>query len=383
MKHVSELEFKEGDPADDQAALVTKALDDLRTAFDARLKEIETKAAPDTKLKDRLDALEAKMNRPGRTSDIETKSAEIVAFESFLRGGTANLSDLEKKTMTVANNNVLAPIEYGAEVLKLLRVLSPIRGYARTVTIGAREISYPRRTGSTAATWINTETDTTDDTGTTYEQALITPGELRAKVPVSQQLIEDNEYNLTGEISQDLAESFAIAEGAAFVSGSGTNQPMGLLTSTAISSMITGNASGFPTTNPADVLIQMAHQIPELHFKNSVWVMNRLTLGTLRQFKDSMGRYLVLDGMTKDAPTTLLGQPVVDAPDMPVIAAGNTPILLGDLQGYRIVDRVSFNMFYDPYSLVSSGQVLYHARRRVGGDVTHKDRFIKLKVSAS
>lgn len=382
MKHVSELEFKEGDPADDQTALVTKALDDLRVAFDARLKEIETKAAPDSKLKDRLDALEAKMNRPGRNSDIETKSGEMLAFESFLRGGQANLNDLEKKALTVANNNVLAPIEYGAEVLKLLRLLSPIRAHARVVTIGAREVSYPRRTGSTAASWVQNETDARTESETSYEQALITPGELATYVDVSQQLIEDNEYNLPGEISQDLAESFAIAEGIAFVSGSGTNQPMGLLTNTNIASMNTGNANGFPASNPADVLIQMAHQLPELHFKNSCWVMNRLTLGTLRQFKDSMGRYLVLDGMTPSAPTTLLGQPVVDAPDMPVIAAGNTPILLGDLQGYRIVDRISFNMLYDPYTQAANGQVRYHARRRVGGDVTHKDRFIKLKVSA-
>ena len=126
----------------------------------------------------------------------------------------------------------------------------------------------------------------------------------------------------------------------------------------------------------------MAHSLPNIHYQNAVWVMNRLTLGTLRQYKDSMGRYLVLDGLNNGMPTTLLGRPVVDAPDMPLIAAGNTPILLGDLQGYRIVDRVSFQLLYDPYTQAANGAVRYHARRRVGGDVTHKDRFIKLKVSA-
>jgi HK97 family phage major capsid protein len=381
MKHVSKLELKEG-AGDDATALVTKALDDFRAAFDARLKEIETKSAGDTKLKDRLDQLEAKMNRPGSTGTIETKSAELVAFESFLRGGAASMNDLEKKTLTVANNNVLAPLEYGREVLKLLRLLSPIRQYARVVSIGARQVSYPRRTGSTAASWVANETDARSESETSYEQALITPGELATYTDISQQLIEDNEYDLPGEISQDLAESFAIAEGTSFVSGSGTHQPTGLLTSTAISSMNTGNANGFPTSNPADVLIQMAHQLPTLHFQNGVWVMNRLTLGTLRQFKDNQGRYIVLDGLSQGAPPTLLGRPVVEAPDMPVIAAGNTPILLGDLQGYRIVDRISFNMLFDPYTLAASGQVRYHARRRVGGDVTHADRFIKLKVSA-
>lgn len=382
MKHVSEFEFKEGDPADDQAALVTKALDDLRAAFDARLKEIETKSAGDTKLKDRLDQLEAKMNRPGRTGALETKSDEMVAFESFLRGGASNMNDLEKKSLTVANNNVLAPLEYGKEVLKLLRLYSPIRQYARVVSIGARQVSYPRRTGSTAAVWINNETDPRPESETSYEQALITPGELATHTDVSQQLMEDNEYDLQGELAQDLAETFAITEGAAFVNGTGTNQPNGLLTAAGIASMHTGNASGFPTTNPADVLIQMAHVLPYRHFQNAVWIMNRVTLGTLRQFKDQYGRYLVLDGLTPEAPTTLLGRPVIDAVDMPAIAAGNTPIMLGDLQGYRIVDRIAFNMLYDPYTQIANGQVRFHARRRVGADVTHKDRFIKLLVAA-
>jgi HK97 family phage major capsid protein len=211
----------------------------------------------------------------------------------------------------------------------------------------------------------------------------ITPFELATYTDVSNQLLEDSAYDLSGELAADLAESFGIAEGLAFVKGNGTVQPKGLMIATGISQLITGAAATFPTTNPADVLIAMYHALPAVHANNGVWTMNRQTLGVLRAFKDSQGRYLVLDGLNAGAPTTLLGRPIVEAPDMDNIGAGLFPILFGDLSGYRIVDRVSFQLLRDPYTMAAKGQTRFHARKRVGGDITNTDRFVKLKVSAT
>ena len=110
--------------------------------------------------------------------------------------------------------------------------------------------------------------------------------------------------------------------------------------------------------------------------------MNRATLGAIRTWKDGDGRYLVLDPITEGAATTLLGRPVVEMVDMPNVAANTFPIVFGDLQGYRIVDRVGFTTLRDPYTLASKGQTRIHVRKRVGADVTHPDRFVKLKVAA-
>ena len=54
-----------------------------------------------------------------------------------------------------------------------------------------------------------------------------------------------------------------------------------------------------------------------------------------------------------------------------------------DARGHRIVDRVGISILRDPYTLATKGQVRFHARKRVGADVTHPDRFVKLKVSAT
>jgi HK97 family phage major capsid protein len=215
----------------------------------------------------------------------------------------------------------------------------------------------------------------------TFEQITLTPHELATFTDVSNQLLADNAYGLEGELLSDFAESFGITEGLAFVKGTGIGQPKGIMTASGIKEIKTGVAATFPTSNPADVIIAMYHQIATSHAQN-VWLMNRNTLGTIRQWKDGTGRYLVLDPITAGGVSTLLGRPIVEMPDMDDIGAGKSPILFGDLSGYRIVDRASLETLRDPYTIKLKGQTRFHAWKRVGADVTHPDRFIKLKVAA-
>lgn len=64
---------------------------------------------------------------------------------------------------------------------------------------------------------------------------------------------------------------------------------------------------------------------------------------------------------------------------MPDVATGAYPVLFGDLVGYRVVDRVGLSTLGDPFTLATVGQTRLHARKRTGADVTHPDRFIKLR----
>lgn len=350
----------------------------------ANAPEIDTKAFDE--IKARLDKIEAKANRPqgvhitGPVADTEAK-----AFGNFLRRGVERITPEEVKALTVANDasaGYLAPEQFGSELIKLLSEYSPIRSYAKVITISAPQITYPRRVSGTAATWVTEIADRTES-GMTFEQVTLTPHELATFTDVSNALLEDNAYNLEGELLGDFAETFAKTEGLAFVKGTGTGQPKGIMaTGNGIAELKTGVADNFPAANPADVLIAMYHKIATTYAQSGVWMMNRNTLAIVRQWKDGNGRYLVLDPITTGAPTTLLGRPVVEMPDMDDIGAGKFPILFGDMSGYRIVDRVGLTTLRDPYSIATNGQVRFHARKRVGADLTHPDRFIKLKCAA-
>lgn len=304
----------------------------------------------------------------------------------MLRKGEARIEPEERKALTVANSataGYLAPEAFGNELIKLLKEFNPIRQYARVVTIGAPEIKYPRRVGSPTAYWVG-ENDNRTSSQPSYEQLGIKPHELATFTDVSNQLLEDNAYDLEGELRQEFAEAFATAEAAGYLLGTGDNdnQPTGLMVNADIAEMKTGNASAFPASNPADVLISLYHKLPTTHAQRGVWMMNRNTLATIRKWKDSDGRYLVIDPITAGMPITMLGRPIVECLDMDDIGADAYPIVFGDLQGYRIIDRIQLEILRDPFSRATNGETRFHARRRTGGDVTHPDRFIKLKVAA-
>ncbi|PPQ40462.1 phage prohead protease, HK97 family/phage major capsid protein, HK97 family,TIGR01554 [Rhodoblastus acidophilus] len=337
---------------------------------------------------DRADALELKMNRPGaaRVSKDELADLQKKSFNAFLRGGVGALGDnerkslgLEGKSMTVGDPNasVFAPPEFASEIIRNLVQFSPVRTAARVMSIGAAEVKIPRRTGNLTAAWV-TETGARSGSDATYDNVTVAPGELACYVDVSNQLLEDSAYDIASEVSYDLGEEFGRAEGAAFVSGDGVNKPKGILTDTNIAKVKAGST----TAITADALVSFFYKLPSPYANNAVWMMNRNTIGVIRNFKDTTGRFLWVDSLQVGAPPQLLGRPVIEAPDMPDIAASALPIVLGDFfQGYRIVDRVSLALLRDPFTQATSGLTRFHARRRVGGQVVKPEAFRTLQMA--
>ncbi len=369
-----------GDEAD-----INECVDGLAetvSAIDTRLTAVEEKVGS---VKSVADRIEAKLNRPGST--VETKAEpeiEVKAFHAFLRRGIERMDATEAKTLTVASDpsaGYLAPPEFGRELFKNMVEFSPIRNYARVVQITGPEIRYPRRVSGTTAYWVD---EIEDRTGSepTFEQVTLTPWELATFTEVSNQLLEDSAFNLEQELRLDYAESFGKKESAAFVAGTGVKQPKGVLQAAGVAEIVTGKADGFAATDPADALIRMYHALPTAYAQRGAWLMNRNVMGTMRLWKDAQGRYLLNEPITEGAPMTLLGRPVIEAVDMPDVAANAFPVVFGDWSGYRIVDRIGLSILRDPYTRARNGITTFHARKRVGGDVTHPDKFVKLKVAA-
>lgn len=371
----------------DGAGAIEKALTGLTATVEERLKAAETASTgTTTALTKRLDDLELTLKRPGGVGagKDEGATAEVKAFGVYLRRGDGALDSSERKALTVgsdASAGFLAPTEFGQEILKKLREFSPIRQYAKVMTIGGKDIRFPRRLTSTVATWVE-ETAARDESGMSFEQVTLTPHELATYVEVSRQLLEDNQYNLEGELASDLGESFAIAEASAFASGNGTGKPKGILAATGVAEVVSGAAATLGAA-PGDLLIDMFSKLQTAHAQNGAWAMNRSTLASIRKVKTTDGQYIWQPGLQAGQPATILGRPVIEMVDFPGVAAGTFPIVFGDWSGYRIVDRVDMSILVDPFSGAKNGITTFHARKRVGADVTHADRFVKLKISAT
>lgn len=351
-----------------------------------RTAEIEAKIAPLAelpasldKVTKRLDEIERRVNRPRAAPAEDKPAAEVKAFRSFIRTGPERMGADEVKDLRVANDTAggyLAPDQFSTEMLKNLVEISPVRSAARVSSISAGSITLPKRTGTTTAYWVG-ETEDRTETQPTYGQVEIEAHELAAFVDVSNRLLEDSAIDIAAELSADLAEEFARAESVAFLTGNGVKRPEGILTDTDVQTVANGHA----TELQVDGLIDIFHDLPAFYRNRGAWMMNAKTIGAVRKLKDADGNYLWRDSLVEGNPPTLLGRPVVDAPDMPDIEAASTPIAFGDFaEAYRIVDRIGLQVLRDPYSLATKGLVRFHARRRTGGRVVKAEAIRKLSM---
>ncbi|GGG62824.1 hypothetical protein GCM10011415_06500 [Salipiger pallidus] len=360
---------------DDPADIVTKAIGDLTKTVEERLADIEKKSDPAPYIS-RLDKLEARMNRaPGDAGDDKDPGVETKAFISYLQG-----REFDRKALTTTDDttvHILAPEDMQSDFIRNLVEFSPLRQLAEVRSTTSAGVILPKRTGVTNAVWVD-ETQTRTGSEPAFGQAKIAIKEIATYVDISLQLAEDS-ANVLSEVNMALAEDFGQKEALAFVEGDGVLEPSGIMQDADIGSFEAAAA----TLNP-DELIAMVYSLPATYRNSGSWVMNGTTLGIIRTLKDGDGRYLWQPSYQAGQPETILGRPVVEAVDMPDIAAGAEPIIFGDFKrGYRIYDRLALSILTDPYTVRTNGLIRYHARRRVGAGVVRSEAFRKLEMAAS
>jgi HK97 family phage major capsid protein len=141
---------------------------------------------------------------------------------------------------------------------------------------------------------------------------------------------------------------------------------------------VTGVDAAFPSTNPADKLIDLVYSVKAGYRANAHFVMNRSTQSVVRKMKDGDGAYLWQPSTKPGEASTLMGFPVAESEDMPNMAADSHSIAFGDFRrGYLIVDRVGIRVLRDPYS--AKPYVLFYTTKRVGGGVQDFDAIKLLK----
>lgn len=110
--------------------------------------------------------------------------------------------------------------------------------------------------------------------------------------------------------------------------------------------------------------------------------MNAATVARLRKFKTSDGQFLWQPSLTGGQPATLLGYPVIEAEDMPDIAANSLSIAFGNFRaGYLIAERSDTGILRDPYT--NKPFVTFYATKRVGGCVVNSEAIKLLKFSTN
>ena len=398
---------------------VASAFEDFARAFEAfkdtndtRLSELETRLSGDvvtdeklTRIdaalddaKRRLDRLALDRSRPPlagqETSRDPVQAEHKSAFHAYIRSGEASgLKRLEEKALSAGSGpdgGYLVPDTVEAEVLRRLTGVSPIRAVSsvRVISGGQYKRAFSRTGPATG--WVGETAARPQTAGPALSELSFPAMELYAMPAATQTLLDNAVVDIDRWIAEEVEAAFAEQESAAFVNGDGVSKPKGFLASDIVKddawdwgklgAVHTGGAA-FPAGSPSDVLVELIYALKAGYRQNASFVMNRKTQSAIRKFKDDNGGYLWAPPASIGQAATLMGFPVVEAEDMPDIAAGACAVAFGDFKrGYLIVDRAGMRVLRDPYS--AKPYVLFYTTKRVGGGVQDFAAIKLLKFAA-
>jgi len=395
------------------------AFEAFKGANDARLDEIEKKAAADVLLEEkvaridaavgqaqaRLDRVVSEGRRPelapsvsavGRATSpggggLEEKSA----FDGYIRSGVG----LEVKaglSSAADSGGYVVPAQTERTIERRLMAGSPMREISTVRTVATGVFRKPVSTAGVASGWV-AETAARPETDPATLALLEFPAaDLYANPAATQSLLDDALVDLDEWLAAEVEDAFAAQETQAFVNGDGVNKPRGFLSYTTVAEashvwgqigyVASGAAGAFTatsaTSNPTDKLIDLIYAPKAQYRPNGRFVMNRRTVSTVRKFKDVDGNYIWSPATRAGETASLLGYPVTEIETMPDVVANSLSIAFGDFQrGYLIVDRAGVRVLRDPYS--AKPYVLFYTTKRVGGGVQNFDAIKVMKFSAT
>jgi HK97 family phage major capsid protein len=379
---------------------------DYKSRTEAEIREAREKAsaaidAAEAAKKAAEDAIKrAARSTVGASGEIDPDKAEHKkAFNSFLRKGIeTGLADLERKAVnvtTAGDGGYALPEQIESVIAQRLLEISPVRSVANVVSVSTSDYKQLVDTRGMASGWVGEAGARTATNTPTFYEAAALMGEIYANPQATQQSLDDLMFNVEAWVAASIADEFAFREGAAFVSGDGTNKPKGFLNyataATADSSrawgtlehVATGVSADFAASNKGDKLVDLVYKLKAGHRANAVWMTNKAILAEIRAFKESTtNAYLWQPGLAAGQPSTLLGYNVVEAEDMPAKAANSLSIAFGDFRaGYTVVDRVGIRSLRDPYS--NKPYVGFYVTKRVGGMVVNSEAIKVLKFSVT
>jgi HK97 family phage major capsid protein len=339
-------------------------------------------------------ALERKRHFHGEL-DINTYRQYKSALGSYLRKNNAGNNVDEIKALSVGSDpdgGFAVPPDMGGRIVALILETSPMRQAANVVTIGTDALEGVNDLSDATSGWVGETESRPETTSPKIGEWRIPVFEQYAEPRATQKLLDDAMFNVEDYLAAKIADRLSRMENAAFINGNGNKKPRGILTYAAgtpsssnfsvVEQVPTGAAGAFAAFDPGDALINLVYTLKSSYREKAVFMMKRATLAEVRKLKDGQGNYLWQPDFQMKQGGTLLGFNVVEAEDMPAMAADSLSVAFGDFNaGYQIVDRQGIRILRDAFT--AKPYVKFYTTKRVGGDIVNFEAIKLLKFTAS
>ncbi|MFE1961359.1 phage major capsid protein [Streptomyces sp. NPDC059479] len=177
---------------------------------------------------------------------------------------------------------------------------------------------------------------------------------------VSSEFVQDQALDLVGFLVGDAGPAIGAGMGAHFLTGSGANQPRGIITAgSPATATFTATAKDAAVS---DALIDLYYELPSSYRAGAAFVVSDKVAAQMRKLKDGQGQYLWQSSVIVGAPDTFNGRPVLTDVGVP-----DTKVTFGDLSKYtvRLAGPLRVERSVDLKFL--SDQIVYRFLQRADG----------------
>jgi HK97 family phage major capsid protein len=320
-----------------------------------------------------------KWMRDPQMGHLEWNPSERAAWTAVKEETRAAM--LESGTAAAGVPSILDP----AWVITGAGIVNPLRGIAslkRTTSNNYKGVSAAQISASFDAEGSVVSDDSPTLVGTTINVCMA-----RAYVQASFEAFEDV-TDMAQEIQGMFADAKETLEGQVFATGTGTNEPWGIVT------RVTGVTASrvTPTTGGTFVLAdlyKLQNALPARHSPGAAWVGSLTAINLARRFGEGTtgSNSAFWSDLGSDVPPQLLGRPIYEYSAMSTsVTTGQNLLLYGDFRKYWIVDHVRGTMIeqvpivFDQATGRPNGTRGMLLTWRVGADAIDADAFRILKL---
>lgn len=302
---------------------------------------------------------------PGQTPISDTKTGRAsdaynVAFWNSFR--QRQFMDVQNVLTigTDADGGYLVPDEFEKRLIDALQEENFFRSLATVIQTSSGDRKIPVVTGHGEAAWMD-ENGLYPESDDHFSQVSIGAYKVGTAIKISDELLNDNVFDLESYIANEFARRIGTKEEEAFFTGDGTGKPTGVFTTAPTGVTVSG------TTITFDDMMDLYHSLRTPYRRKAVWLLNDTTVKALRKIKDNNGNYIWQPSVQIGQPDMILNRPYYTSTFVPDLAVGKKPIAFGDFSYYWIADRQarSFKRLNELYA--PNGQVGFLASQRVDG----------------
>jgi len=363
---------------------------DERIAFDRANEEFSRR----TKMIDEIKAMsaheaEVRAAQAGHEDEVRpviqvaAPSNDVETIRSLARGEIRSAEfAAERRDILKSSTGSPVPTSFYDQVIMLARAVGPMLSVGTTLnTASGENLQIPRLTTYSTGT-VNSEAATLGESDPAFS-AFITLGAFKYGflTQVSRELLEDSGVNVLDLLAMNCGNALGFAVNTALTTGTGTNEPTGVIT--AAGSGVTGGtgvSGAFTYANLVSLYYSLdpaARALPGTGF-----MAKGSSIAAMRTLQDGNGSFVFQPSMSDATPDRVLGVPLYENPAMAAAATSAKSVIAGHFPSYYVRTVGGIRLDRSDDFAFSSDLVTFRCTFRVDGNLPQSSH-IKYFVGAA